>query len=86
MTLGEFVPRGSVSYPNFVDWRAQSTVFELASAVRSNENYNFTGAGEPERLSGRLVSAGFFLTGTKPFWAATLLLKTIILVRIRQWC
>ena len=68
VTLGEFVPRGSVSYPNFVDWRAQSTVFESASAVRSNENYNFTGAGEPERLSGRLVSAGFFsLLGTKPF-------------------
>ena len=68
VTLGEFVPRGSVSYPNFVDWRAQSTLFESISAVRSNESYNFTGAGEPERLQGRLVSAGFFsLLGTKPF-------------------
>ena len=67
VTLGEFVPRGSVSYPNFVDWRAQSTVFDSVSAVRSNESYNFTGAGEPERLQGRLVSAGFFtLLGTKP--------------------
>ena len=60
VTLGEFVPRGSVSYPNFVDWRAQSTVFDSVSAVRSNESYNFTGNGEPERLQGRLVSAGFF--------------------------
>ena len=67
VTLGEFVPRGSVSYPNFVDWRAQSTVFDSTSAVRSNESYNFTGAGEPERLQGRLVSAGFFsLLGIKP--------------------
>ena len=67
VTLGEFTPRGSVSYPNFVDWRAQSTLFESISAVRANESYNFTGAGEPERLQGRLVSAGFFsLLGTKP--------------------
>ncbi|HEX5875408.1 MAG TPA: ABC transporter permease, partial [Pyrinomonadaceae bacterium] len=67
VTLGEFAPRASVSYPNFVDWRAQSTLFESVSAVRSNESYNFTGAGEPERLQGRLVSAGFFsLLGVKP--------------------
>ena len=67
VTLGEFAPGASVSYPNFVDWRAQSTLFESVSAVRSNESYNFTGAGEPERLQGRLVSAGFFsLLGIKP--------------------
>lgn len=67
VTLGEFVPRGSVSYPNFVDWRAQSTAFESVSALRANESYNFTGAGEPERLQGRLVSAGFFsMLGIQP--------------------
>ena len=67
VTLGEFVPRGSVSYPNFVDWRAQSTAFESVSALRGNESYNFTGAGEPERVQGRLVSAGFFsLLGIEP--------------------
>jgi putative ABC transport system permease protein len=67
VTLGEFVPRGSVSYPNFVDWRAQCTSFDSTSALRGNENYNFTGAGEPERLQGRLVSAGFFsMLGVKP--------------------
>jgi len=67
VTLGEFDPRGGVSYPNFVDWRAQSTSFESTSAVRSNESYNFTGAGEPERLQARLVSAGFFsLLGVQP--------------------
>jgi putative ABC transport system permease protein len=57
----------SPSYPNFVDWRAQNTAFESISAVRGNESFNFTGAGEPERLQGRLVSAEFFSTlGVKP--------------------
>jgi putative ABC transport system permease protein len=57
----------SPSYPNFVDWRAQNTAFEAISAVRGNESFNFTGAGEPERLQGRLVSAEFFsLLGVKP--------------------
>jgi predicted permease len=57
----------SPSYPNFVDWRAQNTVFEAISAVQQNESFNFTGAGEPERLQGRRVSAEFFSTlGVQP--------------------
>jgi predicted permease len=57
----------SLTYPNFADWKDERKVFEGASVVRSNENYNLTGAGEPERLQGRLVSAGFFaLLGIKP--------------------
>jgi len=52
----------SASYPNFVDWRVQNTAFDSVSAVRGNESFNFTGAGEPERLQGRLVSAEFFST------------------------
>ena len=59
--------RNAVSYPNFVDWQHQNTVFDAVSVMRSNENYNLTGAGEPERLQGRLVSAGFFtILGIKP--------------------
>ncbi len=59
--------RSSPSYPNLVDWRAQNTAFEAISAVRGNESFNFTGAGEPERLQGRLVSAEFFsLLGVEP--------------------
>jgi putative ABC transport system permease protein len=55
------------SYPNFADWRDQNTVFDSIAAVRTNESFNFTGAGEPERLQGRIVSAGFFTTlGIKP--------------------
>jgi putative ABC transport system permease protein len=58
---------GPVSFPNFMDWRDDRNVFAATSAVRSNESYNFSGAGEPERLQGRLVSAGFLtLLGVKP--------------------
>jgi predicted permease len=49
----------SPSYPNFVDWRAQNTAFAAVAAVRGNESFNFTGAGEPERLQGRLASPEF---------------------------
>jgi putative ABC transport system permease protein len=52
----------SPSYPNFVDWRAQNTVFDSMAPVRTNESFNFTGAGEPERLRGRIVSAEFLST------------------------
>ena len=56
-----------VSYPNFVDWRNQSTVFENIAAVRHRESFNLTGAGESERLQGRLVSANFLATlGVNP--------------------
>jgi predicted permease len=67
VTVGEGIAGGSVSYPNFVDWRDQSTSFDAVSVVRPNESYNFSGAGEPERLQGRLVSAGFLsLLGVQP--------------------
>ncbi|MGH9935196.1 MAG: ABC transporter permease, partial [Blastocatellia bacterium] len=57
----------SPSYPNFADWRAQNTVCDSMVAVRQNESFNFTGAGEPERLQGRRVSAEFFSTlGVQP--------------------
>lgn len=56
------------SYLNFTDWRSQSTSFESMAAQRGQESFNFTGSGEPERLQGQIVSAGFFSTlGIKPF-------------------
>jgi predicted permease len=56
-----------VSFQNFVDWRNQNTVFENITAVRQRESFNITGAGESERLQGRLVSANFLSTlGIKP--------------------
>jgi len=55
------------SYLNFVDWRNQSTAFDNVAALRPRESFNLTGAGESERLQGRLVSANFLTTlGIKP--------------------
>jgi putative ABC transport system permease protein len=52
----------SVSYPNFLDWRAQNQAFEQIAAFRRS-SFNLVGAGgEPERLAGRMVSASFFQT------------------------
>src|SRR5262249_13594885 len=50
---------GSVSYPNFADWRAQSGSFERLAAFR-DRNFTLTGSGEPVRLNGAVVSAGVF--------------------------
>ena len=70
VVLGETVaerPIGGVSYPNFVDWRNQNTVFANLAAVRQRESFNLTGSGESERLQGRLVSANFLSTlGVNP--------------------
>jgi putative ABC transport system permease protein len=57
----------SPSYSNFADWHARNAVCSSMAAVRTNESFNFTGAGEPERLQGRIVSAEFFSTlGIRP--------------------
>jgi putative ABC transport system permease protein len=46
----------STSYQNYVDWRAQSHSFESLEATRGT-TITLTGAGEPERLNARLVTA-----------------------------
>ena len=51
--------QGSISYPNFLDWKKDNRSFAFLGAFRSEE-YNMTGAGEPERLHGHMVSAEFF--------------------------
>ena len=56
----------SVSYPNFADWRDQNTVFDSMAAVRTNENFNLTGAGEPERLQG-----GPYRRPSSPRWESS---------------
>jgi putative ABC transport system permease protein len=66
--LWEQTPMGeaSVAYPNFVDWRERNKVFDQITAFR-RDSFNLTGAGEAERLNGRMVSAGFFATfGKQP--------------------
>ncbi len=59
-------PRDTPTAANFVDWRNQNTVFEGMAAILP-QSFNLTGAGEPERLRGRAVSASLFpLLGVEP--------------------
>jgi predicted permease len=53
--------RGPLSYPNFLDWQRENRVFS-SMAIYRNEDYNFIGRGEGQRLSGYMVSADFFTT------------------------
>jgi predicted permease len=57
----------SVAYPNFLDWRRESRSFTDIGAAR-NDDFNFTGTGQPEHLSGEYVSASLFpVLGVTPF-------------------
>jgi putative ABC transport system permease protein len=64
VTLSESTPSQpeiSISWPNFLDWKAESTVFE-SLAVGRRESFNLSdvpGRG-PERVSGFVVTAPFF--------------------------
>jgi len=46
---------------SFVDYQQQGAIFESV-AVSANASFNLTGQGEPERVEGRRVSAGYFTT------------------------
>ena len=48
--------QGSISYPNFKDWRERNQSFEKMAAYRWT-GFNLTGGDQPERLSGRQVSS-----------------------------
>ena len=64
VTLNESTPSQpeiSISWPNFLDWKTESTVFE-SLAVGRRESFNLSdvpGRG-PERVSGFVVTAPFF--------------------------
>lgn len=46
----------SVAYPNYLDWRRESQSFSGMGAFRS-DNFNLTGSGRPEQVSGEYVTA-----------------------------
>ena len=52
--------RGTVSPPNFMDWRDQAGVFEHAAALNSNADFTLTGTTTPERVPGAQVTPDFF--------------------------
>ena len=49
---------GAIPYPNFLDLRKENQTFAAMSIFRSAA-FSLIGAGEPERVNGRYVSAGF---------------------------
>jgi putative ABC transport system permease protein len=56
----------AVSFPNFLDWRAQNTVFEDVGVFQET-NYTLVGGGEPEQIPGARVSQGMFeVLGVSP--------------------
>jgi putative ABC transport system permease protein len=61
-------PNGSVSYPNYLDWRAGQRSFTDLTLTR-RETYNFSpmGGGAPERVGGGRVTFNFLaIMGLKP--------------------
>jgi predicted permease len=57
---------GAVPYPNFLDLRSQNQTFQ-AMAISRSTGFSLIGAGEPERINGRLISAEFFsILGLQP--------------------
>ena len=54
-------PQISVSFPDYVDWRRDNTVFEHL-AISRRESFNLSGLENraPEQISGGLVTANFF--------------------------
>jgi putative ABC transport system permease protein len=52
----------SISPPDFVDYRARARAVRVAAMTAFGRDFALSGAGEPESISGRLVSAGLFET------------------------
>ncbi len=50
---------GSISYPNFLDWKRDNHSFTSIAAYRP-DSFSLTGTGEPEQINGKMVSADFF--------------------------
>jgi predicted permease len=59
-------PRGSISYPDFLDWQRENRAFRAIAAYRWADG-SITGSGPAEEVSAQHVSATFFpILGVKP--------------------
>ena len=59
-------PKISLDYPDYLDWRANQHSFEDIGVFR-RDNFNLTGNGDPERVSGAIVTASYFrVLGVRP--------------------
>ncbi len=51
--------KGSISYPNFLDWHRDNRAFTSIGAYRP-DSFSLTGTGESEQVRGEMISADFF--------------------------
>ena len=59
-------PRGSISYPNFLDWQRDNRAFEAIAAYRWADG-SLTGVDEPEEVKAQHISSTFFpILGVTP--------------------
>jgi putative ABC transport system permease protein len=66
-------PQFSVSPPNYIDWKKDSTSFEQIASIARGD-FNYTGGAEPERISGARVASSFFaVMGVTPTMGRTFL-------------
>ncbi len=66
-------PQFSVSPPNYMDWKKDSTSFEQIASIARGD-FNYTGGAEPERMSGARVASSFFaVMGATPAMGRTFL-------------
>ncbi len=57
---------GAIPYPNFLDWKKENQTFS-AMAISRGSSFSLLGAGEPEQVDGRRVTAEFFsVLGVQP--------------------
>ncbi len=89
-----FLPSGygSVSTPNFLDWRQQNHVFDHLEAYSAG-SLNLQSNGEPERIPSVLATAGIFdMLGAKPILGRTFLpdedqsgKRQVVVISERLW-
>jgi predicted permease len=59
-------PKGSISYPNLLDWQRENRTFEAIAGYRSGDG-TITGMGQAEDVRSQRVSATFFpILGVNP--------------------
>jgi putative ABC transport system permease protein len=72
--LNEGRGQGTVSYPDFLDWRAQNHVLSHVAVYRTDVDFTLTGVPEPAHLKGTVVSTDLFsLLGIQPILGRTFL-------------
>ena len=59
------ITRGTVAYPDYLDWKAQGDIFQSA-ALYTDPPFDLAGDDRPERVHGAAVSEGFFTVLSAP--------------------